>query len=221
MPAPPRLPDELTPLALDDLDDDDEWVAALVTGDAAGAVVDGLHLRQCRLEGVVLTGVEAERLHADDVLFDACDLSGALLPAASLRRLHLRDCRMRGVVLAGARLEDVRFEGCRLDEASLRMLHGARVALDDCSLVDADLYEATLPGVLLEGCDLRGASVDRADLREAGLVGANLDDLRGRARLDGSTIDVTQLVPFALWQCAALGVRVTDPSGDDRRGGPA
>jgi uncharacterized protein YjbI with pentapeptide repeats len=191
-------------------------VGALVTGDLADAVADGLHVRGSRLEGLVLAGAEIERFRADDVVLDTCDLSGAVLAEASLRRVLFRGCRMRGVVLAGGRLEDVRFEACQLDEASLRMVWGARVELDGCSLVGADLYEAVFPGVSFDRCDLTGASVDHADLRDARLHGSNLLDLRGRAVLDGAAVDATQLVPFALWQCAALGVRVVGVGpGDD------
>jgi hypothetical protein len=100
----PRLLAVPTELRDPDLVDGTEWAGVDVSGEVGGeAEVDSLDVAASRLANLRLTGRRIDGLHMTDVLVEDCELSGVVLPAASLRRHRRRSGLHAGA--AGVRLQ--------------------------------------------------------------------------------------------------------------------
>jgi uncharacterized protein YjbI with pentapeptide repeats len=75
---PARLPSRLEPVAGGVLADDTSVDGAEISGDLTGDVED-VELRASRWRGGRLTGACLQRLRCVDVVFEDCDLSGAIV----------------------------------------------------------------------------------------------------------------------------------------------
>jgi uncharacterized protein YjbI with pentapeptide repeats len=184
---------------------DDERV---VDADLAGQGADGVHLTRCELHRVAFTGAELRGLTLVDVLAVECELSGAFLPEAVLRRVEFRNCRMTGVVASQSNLSHVRLVECKLDEANLRLARADNVQMRDCSLVEADLYEAVLTNSALEGCDLRGCDFSKASVAGLRLRGSSLEGVRGAMSMGGVVVAGHQILPLALSLFGELNIEI-------------
>ncbi len=99
-----------------------------------------------------------------------CDLRGAGLVSAKLRRVNLtgsdlRESNLSRANLTGANLTNVDFRGASLSGADL----------SGSNLTGANLSTADLSGVNFSNANLKGAILTSSDLRKAYFVGANLD----------------------------------------------
>ncbi len=191
------------------LDAHDDWEdERVVGGDLSGADAPSARFTRCELAGVALTGARLRGLALVDVLFEDCELSGALVQEAWLQRVEFRNCRMAGVVFAQSHLSHVRFVDCKLDEASFRLAELDHVHVSGCSLVEADLYEATVASGFLERCDLTGADFAKANVRGLRLGGSTLDGVRGALSMGGAVIEGAQVLPLALGLLGELGIEI-------------
>jgi len=214
---PPRLPEQLEPMEAPVLEDDALWDGAVVNG--VVGVPEGkaelVEITGCHLQGAQLTGCELERLSLVDVMFDDCELSGALFLEARLRRVQFNRCRMSGFVMTRAIAEHVAFTDCKLDAANFRMSSWESALWLRCELPSADFASASLKGGRLLECNL--SRVDMSGARFAGvfLHGSDLTDLKGADSLRGVTIGVDQVVPLAGPVFSALGISVADDPDDE------
>jgi uncharacterized protein YjbI with pentapeptide repeats len=189
----------------------DAWEEERVVGaDLTASTAKSFRVMGCELVRVACTGARFELLALTDVVLTDCELSGAVLTKASLRRVELRNCRLSGVVLADAQLRDVRFISCKLDGANFRFSGATHVVFDDCSLPEADFSSAQLDAVAFDRCDLRGSEFASTSTTDTSLQGSTIDGLRGAGTLTGITIDSTQVVPFAVSMFAERGIAVDD-----------
>jgi uncharacterized protein YjbI with pentapeptide repeats len=176
--------------------------------DLAGQIADQVRLTRCELHRVVFTGAQLRGLALVDVLAIDCELSGAFLHEASLRRVELRNCRMTGVVMSQARLGHVRLIDCKLDGANLRLAQTDHVEMSDCSLVDADFYEAVLATSALYGCDLRSSDFSKASVKGLRLGRSKLDGVRGSLSMGGVVVTGDQVLPLAQSLLGELGIEI-------------
>lgn len=185
-----------------------------ITGDLVAPpdvrTIIGAELKASRWSSGRLTGHRFRRLRCIDVVFDNCDLSGAILEDSALTRVEFHECRMSGVVLAGARMNDVLFSRCKLDTANLRMLDGTRVEFRDSDLREADFHEAHLTATALHDSDLSGADFSRVSPDRLRLHGSQVHDLRGASALDGAMIDPDQRMDMAMALFNASGIIVDE-----------
>ena len=142
-------------------------------------------------------------VHLVDVVFDDCELSGALLLDGRLTRVQFNRCRMSGSWRRVGRRRR-RFLDCKLDGANFRMSSWER-RLAALRAPDADLGACVVAHVRLFGCNLSGADVAKVRLDDVALHGSNLDGLRGADALRGAVIGSDQVVPLAV--AAAGGPR--------------
>jgi uncharacterized protein YjbI with pentapeptide repeats len=190
-PAAPRLDDELTDPALDELGPGGSIQRArLADPDLSGA----------RLRGLRLVDVEVQRgnlanLAADEVSLSRVSLTGARMTGVQWKRGKLadatfRDCLIELATFAGTTFERVTFAGCRLAQTEFRDALLRAVRFEEC-----DLSEADLTGVRIDGCELHGCALD-------GLIGVE--------RLRGAAMPWADVVGNAALLAAALGIRLVD-----------
>ncbi len=153
------------------------------------ARLEGAHLEGVNFAGVILWDAHLENAHlegADFVLAELIQahLEGAHLEGAKLWRAHLEGADLKSVSLVKAYLEAVHLEGANLEAANL-----AGAILVDAHLQGADFRSADLEGANLNGAHLEAAHLEKANLRNANLEGANLEgaDLR-EANLEGAQL---------------------------------
>ena len=213
-PRPPLIDDELDGPDLDVLEDDDEIEASQLTGsDWSATAASHVRIVGSRLQAVRLTAAELPHLQLHDVVLDDCDLSGARMERAVLRRVRLQRCRLPGAVLSEANIEDVEFDGCAMTGVSLYRAKAERLVLRDCRLEEADLSQATLPGTRFDHSNLARAQITGAVLKGASFAGAELSGLRGVASLAGASISSTHVVPIGERFIVEAGITVDDEAG--------
>jgi uncharacterized protein YjbI with pentapeptide repeats len=203
LPAPASLPDP-------ELVDGTEWAGVEVTGDVDGErVAEDVEVSRSRLAGLRLTGWRLDRLRMIDVLVEDCELSGVMMPAASLRRVEFRRCRMSGMSAPNLRAHHVRFTDCRADGVSFRMSAWDTCELSEVNLRDADFLGSKLATVHFLGCDLTGADFSKATTSALALHGSTFEDLKGAVNLRGA-IAGDQALTLALRVFASMGIVIDD-----------
>ncbi|MFJ5637189.1 pentapeptide repeat-containing protein [Streptomyces goshikiensis] len=209
-------------------------------------------------------GLKAPDADFTDLTVTAADFSGAQLTGARWTRCTLPEVRLggaslsngsivesclRGAVLTAARGENLHIVESDLSDAEMSTFLGRCLTVRDSSLARANLRHANLYRAMITGDPPRGMSLRRAvldgatlvqayiaaDLREAGLVGANCaysrfsqSDLSG-ARLDGAGMYQSTWVKTVVTGASLTGVKApvfTDrcpglAEALERDGGPA
>ncbi len=155
------------------------------------AVFDFSDLRKVDLTGAHLQRASFVRANLQLATLNAAELQGALLNAAQLQGALLRcdmitpkfeQCaQLQRVILDRAKLQGAALDHAQLQGASLAgaQLQGAN--LDESQLEKADLRCFDPPRGPKECTDLRGASLNKATLREANLRGAQFQSASLRA----------------------------------------
>ena len=212
IPRPPRLAGDLPAVPVE-LADDEVWEGQQVSGSFAGVTAGHVDIDGCRLNAVMFTGADIDRLRLVDTVLEDCELSGAAFSRLSVTRVVFRGCRLSGVILSGAELTDVRFEGCKLDGANLRMTSWQRTVFDGCVMTGSDFREAQLATTRFERCDLTRADFTKAALPGVHLAGSTLADVQGGEALRGVVITSDQVVPLALAIFSSLGISIDDEDG--------
>lgn len=177
--------------------------------EVAGTVAD-VELIECLFTGIELTSRTFTGLRARDVVFERCDLSGAVLDGAVLDRVEFRGCRLTGTMLSATTLTDVVIADCVANMANFRAARARRLFVEDSILIEADLYTASLTDSAFLDCDLRRANVDSVRIERVSLHGSTLDEIKGVASLAGACIDDDQMIPMGVALVAGLGIRVSD-----------
>jgi uncharacterized protein YjbI with pentapeptide repeats len=208
-PLSPEPPSESLVAEHSGMSSHDAWEdERVLDADMAGQIADQVRLTRCELHRVVFTGAQLRGLALVDVLAIDCELSGAFLHEASLRRVELRNCRLTGVVMSQASLGHVRLIDCKLDGANLRLAQIDHVEMSDCSLVDADFYEAVLGTSALYGCDLRNSDFSKASIKGLRLGRSKLDGVRGSLSMGGVVVTSDQVLPLAQSLLGELGIEI-------------
>jgi uncharacterized protein YjbI with pentapeptide repeats len=192
------------------------WEQAHVTADHVGVEADDVEIHQCVVERTQLTSARLEGINVVDTVFEACEMSGATLRDASLRRVEFRGCRLSSLDLSGSHLQDVAFSDCKLDWVNLRSITGERVRFIGSDLSDGSLYAGRCNRLDLFDCTLTRFELSKANLSAVRLHGSTLEGLVGPLTLAGATIASTQLVPLAVTLLAELGITIDDDARDDQ-----
>jgi hypothetical protein len=122
------------------------------------------HLREGRLSGANLTGVDLRLAYFGRADLSGSDLSDADLSETSIRRGYFAKAILQKTRLIGADLRRADFYGARLVGANL-----SRAYLEGANLTGADLEDATLAS-----SDLRLAVAVDANFRRADLTGCQV-----------------------------------------------
>lgn len=211
----PRIPDDLAPVAHLRADDGEiDWSGVGCDDVAVPREVAMFGVASAWLRNVRFTGCDIEHFDACDVVFEECELSGALVSGARMERVEFRRCRMSGVELSMATLRDVGFDECRLDEANLRAATLVAVDAVDCELRNADLYGATIERSNILRSNLTGADFSHCRLERLLLHGSTVIDVKGGAALAGAIISRDQIVTLAPSVITSLGIVVDDDFHD-------
>lgn len=208
MPARPRLPDVLdeAPATLADLDSWErvrvdervELPPAVAEVELIGSIWTGVDLTSRRVSG----------LRARDVVFDKCDLSGAVLDGARLDRVLFTGCRLTGTMLSATALTDVVIEDCVANLGNFRAAKSRYLFIERTVLTEADFYTARLTDSAILDCDLTGANFSDLSVDGLALHGSTLERIIGAKSLAGASIDAEQLIPLGVALVAGLGISV-------------
>lgn len=211
----PRVADDLATAARPSGDDDEiDWAGVVCEDVTVPPEVAVLGVASSLLRNVRFTGCDIDDFQACDVVFEDCELSGALVSGARMERVEFRRCRMSGVELSMATLRDVHFDECRLDEANLRASTLVAIDAADCELRNADFYGATIERSNILRSNLTGADFSHCRLERLLLHGSTLIDVKGGAALAGAIISRDQVVTLAPSVITSLGIVVDDDFHD-------
>lgn len=210
MPRLPALPADL-PDAPPGLAAGDSWEGVRAGPELdVDAMADDVELVGCAVTGVDLTARSLIGFRARDVVFENCDLSGAVLDRAQLDRVVFRGCRLTGTMLTAARLQDVVIEDCVATLANFRATRASLLFVRRTSLVEADFYTAALTDCAILDCDLSRATVRDLRAERLHLHGSTLDHLVGATSLRGAFIDDEQVIALGAAVLADVGVSIGD-----------
>lgn len=204
----PELPARREERRLIEVIEEPEWTDLDLTGAIDHLDLTGIEIRGCSLHDASMVGVDLSRARLQHVVFDRCDLSGAVFDDASLQRVEFRDCRLAGLQLTAARVRDVRFTECRCEAINLRAVTGERVQFLGSSLLQADFSMARIEHLRCFDSDLTAADFSQAVCPELELHGSELDGLRG-IRSIAPRIGPEQVPTLSALLLDAFGVVVT------------
>lgn len=183
--------------------------AVIVTGmEATNCSVTPLDLSDVRLEKVLLTAAQCERVNARDVVVKGSDMSAANFSNGVWNRTEFSNCRMTGVDFSRTSLHDVLFKDCLLSMANFRFADLRRVEFVDCMMSEADFLNSRLVDVVFETSSLEKAVFESASCSRVNLSTSQLTDIVGWKSLKGATIDTTQLMSVAPYLAHELGIIV-------------
>ncbi|MGI8680019.1 MAG: pentapeptide repeat-containing protein [Jatrophihabitans sp.] len=171
-----------------------------------GTVADA-ELIGSRFTGIDFTSRTLTGLRARDVVFDTCDLSGAVLDGAAFDRVVFTGCRLTGTMLTATRLRDVIIEDSTANLGNFRAAQADYLFIERTVLTESDFYTARLRDSAILDCDLTGANVTDLHPERLSLHGSTLDGLVGVTALAGSRIDADQVIPLGAALVAGLGIR--------------
>lgn len=204
----PRLPSSFETASREDFLSGDMEVAVMADLDATNCVVTPLDLSEVRLEKVLLTAAQCERVNARDVVVKGCDMSAANFSNGAWNRAEFTNCRMTGVDFSKTSLHDVLFKDCLLSMANFRFADLRRVEFVDCMMSEADFLNSRLVDVVFETSGLEKAVFESASCSRVNLSTSQLMDIVGWKSLKGATIDTTQLMSVAPSLAHELGIIV-------------
>ncbi|HIW74940.1 MAG TPA: pentapeptide repeat-containing protein [Firmicutes bacterium] len=169
-----------------------------------------LELRDCRLENCRITGSAEEmagRPSLVETVLEGCDLAGADLSGAVLRRVAFGRCRATGLLLARSLAHRVEMEECVCRYLNLCVSDWKKAAFRGCDLSGASIQETRLQNVSFTDCRLTGAELFRTPLAGIDLTSNQLEGLS----LSGGELRGAVVTPYQASELARLlGVVIRD-----------
>lgn len=171
--------------------------------------LERLDLEDCHLTATILDGAADElEISIAGSTVDRCDLSRLRLTV--VRQSRFVGVKLTGTDFSGGMVRDVEFVDCMLRLSSFRMAELERVTFSNCIFEDVDAYSAGLIDVAFPESSLNALNLDQTRAVRVDLRHAQLDALKGLARLDGFLIAEHQ-VPLLAHQLAdAVGLGIED-----------
>ncbi|MEZ4615632.1 MAG: pentapeptide repeat-containing protein [Caldilineaceae bacterium] len=207
-PQPPRLPKVRStwperPIALQDLD---EFSALTLTAsDLCGQQATHLTWRGVLWSQVRSAGSQFEGVRLTDVALKGCDLANAQWERLTAQRLAFEECQLIGFDAPDARWQDVTFTRCRGQYAKFRFSKFKQVCFEQCDLRNADFQGSDLSGVIFNKCDLTDAQLSGTTLSGTDFRGSTIERMKvGIAELPGAIVEPVQ----AAYVAGLLGVVV-------------
>jgi hypothetical protein len=160
---------------------DDALSQAQIDGaDVSHSVARGWEVDQVRLRHVSLAAIKLEAPRFTDVVFDTCDLAGAIWTEASLIRVAFVDCRLSGFALNRSTIVDLAMRGCRGECPSVFESEGRRWLAEESQLLEMDCRGLRLADGRFDRCQLAGSQWGHAKLERVSFVRSDLRDVGGR-----------------------------------------
>lgn len=206
----PRINTQLENTTLEELIDGDLEDVILQDIDATNCFVQSLNMISVRLDKVILTAAQLERIGARDLSAKQTDFSATHMVNGAINRAEFNNCRMTGVDFSRTALHDVTFRDCKLDMANFRFGDLRRVQFVDCTFVESDFLNATLHDVMFESCVLERTVFDQVKCKMVDLRRSQLSEISGWTSLKGAMIDTVQLMSVAPYLANELGIVVRE-----------
>lgn len=168
-----------------------------------------LGVDEVRWERAQLPSAKLDKIAANDMVADRCDLSAVRCAEGSFQRTEFLRTRLTGWDISNGVLKDVLFSECKIDMANLRFAKLRNVKFTDCQLQGADFINATLTHVQFLNCDLGGVTFAQCAMKDVDLRTSNLD-IAGWQYLKGATIDGAQLMLAAPQLAQEFGLLVEE-----------
>jgi uncharacterized protein YjbI with pentapeptide repeats len=199
-------------LEADDVADGESWEDVVLVNTALpGIDARSVGFVESRLEATDLSGAKLTALFLSDCELWRCDLSNAVLRAASARSTKVDGGRLTGLSWTAGELTDTTFSECRADLATFEGTKFDRVVFENCDLREADLRQCRFASVAFRGCDLSRAELGNARFTgDCEMSGCTLDGLRGVDRLRGVAMPWNDILAAAGTFAAELGVRLLE-----------
>jgi uncharacterized protein YjbI with pentapeptide repeats len=205
---------ELEPVTLtpDDAADGESWEEVRVIDTALpGIEARSLGFVESRLEAIDLSGARLTAMFLSECELHRCDLSNAVLRAASARHTKIEGGRLTGLSWTAGQLYGVTFADCRADLSTFEGTKFEHVTFERCDLREADFRAARFQAVEFRDCDLTRADLGNARFSGKSTMSAcTLDGLRGVDRLRGVAMPWADIVASAAVFAGELGLRVLD-----------
>jgi len=212
-PSEPDLPETFTEGAPDALRAAEVRERRLAGLELAGIDATALQLLESRAEDVDLSEAQLRGATFRDCVIDRGSMANAVTVEARLSRVEFRGVRLTGTTFSAATMEDVTFRECRLDWASFRAATLDGVRFDDCRLDGSEFVGTKLSSVVFTTCDLSGADLARATFQRCEMRGCELDAVKSPERLRGVGMPVEDVIRSVAVIALGLGVRIiqTEP----------
>lgn len=210
-PIPPRLPRVLDRLEAQDLPlEDDARLNAVQIGDLdlGRTSAESVEFRQCRLDGVELSGAEFRQAVFEDCSIAASSLANLNVDRSLLHRVDMSSLRMIGFHFVGGVAQDLQVRDCRLTHSSFRFTKLRKTVFAECNLVGADFQGADLAGAQFIGCDLEGAQFSQAKMCGARFVDCILSGIGGVSSFRGATVRSEDLISLVRVLATELGIMI-------------
>jgi uncharacterized protein YjbI with pentapeptide repeats len=204
----PHLSPSPETVGLEEFFSGDLEAAVVANVDATNCSVTPLDLSDVRLEKVLLTAAQCERVNARDVVVKGGDMSATNFSNGAWNRAEFSNCRMTGVDFSKTSLHDVLFKDCLLTMANFRFADLRRVTFVDCMMSEADFLGARLVDADFETSNLEKAVFETVTCTRVNLSTSQLVDITGWKSLKGATIDAVQLMTVAPYLARELGIIV-------------
>lgn len=162
----------------------------------------------CQISKTNFSGCQLTSFEAQDVLFDHCDFSNAVMIGGSFHRVIFKNCKLTGTNFAESLLKDCQFIECINDFSSYSYGNLKIVQFQDCSLKDSDLHEVRWQHLELVNCALTGSSWFNTELANLNLATCQFDKIAlSQDLIKGLTVNQEQALIIAL----GFGLIIDDP----------
>jgi uncharacterized protein YjbI with pentapeptide repeats len=206
----PRLPTELVEITIEQLESDDTFEEAVITGSALATDAEYVELTSARVSNVAFTASVFQNLSFVDVLVEDSEFSGVSFEDSTMTRVEFRQCRLTGMSAPGLKARDVRFVHCKIDSANFHMSNWERCEFVDCELEGAEFNAATLTATRFRDCQMNRSEFSRATFNDVAFHGSTLDVIGGADGMRGAVIGSGQVAALATSVFSALGIKVND-----------
>lgn len=171
--------------------------------------IERLDIEDCHLSTIILDNAPAElEISLAGSTVERCDLSR--LRFTVVRQTRLVGVKLTGTDFSGGMVRDVEFVDCMFRLTSFRMAELERVTFTNCIFEDVDAYSAGLTDVAFAESSLTALNLDQTKAVRVDLRHAQLDALKGLARLGGFLIAEHQLPLLAHQLADAVGLGIED-----------
>jgi len=211
--ATPQLPNQLTTISnpIQAIKSDESlYEILIIDADLSSQSVKALDISDSKLEKIVASEANLERLAFRDVVLLHSDFTATNCAEASWQRVLLENMRCSGLKLQTSTLKDVTFRDCKLDLANFRFSKLKNVCFIDCILNEADFYASKLDNVQFQSCSLDKTEFSSAKLKQVDLRTSEISNISGISSLTGATIDSTQLIAIAPILANEAQIKVID-----------
>lgn len=205
---PPVLPDlddaDLDDLLAGDLRDAERFANASL----AGRDLADLTFSECAFDGLALDEFVGRGIRLTDCTLTAANGAAVSIPSSSMRTVDVSQSRIGSFEAYDSGWNQVRFTGCKLGYVNLRGSSLTDVVFEGCQIDEFDAGSSRLTRVSMRGCRVATLDVSGATLAHVDLRGLELSRIVGVDSLAGAVIDDEQLMQFAPFLAAQLGVTV-------------